>query len=49
MEVGVFLIKLIKIVVLSYFAERVLRLLEKNIKLKELTIKQQKYDKDFWG
>lgn len=49
MEVGLFLIKLLKIIVLSYFAERIIRVIEKAIKLKIKAQQREIYDKEFWG
>lgn len=49
MEVGLFLIKLLKIIVLSYFAERLIRVIEKSIKLKIKAQEREIYDKEFWG
>ena len=48
MEVGLFLIKLLKIIVLSYFAERIIRIIEKFIKLKIKAQEREIYDKEFW-
>lgn len=49
MEVGLFLIKLLRIIVISYFVERIIRVIEKAIKQKAKTQEREIYDKEFWG
>lgn len=55
MEVGIFLIKLIKILIFSYFFERIIRIIDRLIKYKQKIVHIQKdeidmknFDKEFW-
>ena len=51
MEVGVFLLKLLKYAACIYFFERIIRIVDRELKIKRKLkkIDQERMDKDFWG